>query len=48
MHASSSVLPDGMDASLRFQLRVQDYRGADSVIMAEEQKPGKAEADVGA
>lgn len=27
---------------MRFQLRAQDYRGADSVIMTEEQKPDKA------
>ena len=27
---------------MRLKLRVQDYRGADSVIMAEEQKPEKA------
>ena len=31
-----------MGASVQFQLRAQDYRGADSVIMTEEQKPEKA------
>ena len=30
---------------MRFQLRAQDYRGADSVIMAEEQKPADKAAD---
>ena len=29
-------------ASLRFKSRVQGYRGADSVVMTEEQKPEKA------
>ena len=33
---------NGVGASVRFQLRAQDYRGADSVIMTEEQKPDKA------
>ena len=29
-------------ASLRFKSRVQGYRGADSVVMTEEQRPEKA------